>query len=400
MSSFTFFADRPVERYRKSDAGLIVAIVLLWGLGLCTLCVCTPSTAQRLFNDKYYFIFRQLMCSAVGFAGLFVFAQLPIKKIRAMLPLLVLATFILCLMTFLPGIGDARKGAPRWIRIPHVATFQPSELAKFVVVLFLANLFDKQLDVNDDTRKSFWYPLSGLLLFVGVVFLQKDFSTGLFIFAIGCIMFFVCGAKMDWFLPLILLAVPAAALMIAIEPYRINRLVAFFKPGEYVLTSGYQQFASRRAIITGGLWGMGMGTGLDKVSSIPEVQTDYIFAGWASAMGLLGVTAYFALLVFFAWRGYVVAFTSPDRFAAFGCFGCTSIVVLQSIMNCAVVCGAAPTTGIPLPFFSSGGSSLIVTLCMCGFMVNASHCEGPDISAGTVMSGGASQGFDAYDVQF
>lgn len=376
MGNFTFFADKPVENYKKGDVLLIVSIVLLWGLGIFTLFVCTPNTAERLFSDRFYFVRRQLIWSAVGLALMLATALIPMNVIRKILPFIVLGSLLLCVLTLVPGLGDTKKGASRWIHLGSVS-FQPSEAAKFAIVLFLANYFAKDYHSSqiDDADRNFFRPLLVLFLFIGAIILGKDFSTGLFVFVIGVIMFFVTGARMIWFGPLLMLAIPACVLLIGSEQYRIMRVMAFFKPEEYTLTSGYQQFASQLAIIEGGFWGSGLGSGLVKVNSIPEVHADYIFAGWASAMGLIGVAAYFVVLIFFAWRAYRISFTTPNVFAAYGAFGCTSVIVLQSLVNCGVVCGALPTTGIPLPFFSSGGSSLMFTMAMCGFIINASCCD-------------------------
>ena len=375
MFNFTFFPGSSGKPSNKTDILFLVSVLLLWGLGIFTLLVCTPDTAERLFGKKYYFVNRQIIWSILGLIGFCAFALLPISVIKKALPFFVLGTLFFCILALVPGIGSEKKGANRWVSISHFVSFQPSEFAKIAVVLFLANLFDKYSDsdyTQGENQKNFLYPLIGLLIFVLVIFLQKDFSTGVFVFVVGCIMFFVSGVKMTWFGPLIILAIPATILMIAIEPYRLMRVAAFFHPEEFTMTSGYQQFASKRAIISGGIWGNGLGSGLTAVSNIPEVQTDYIFAGWASAMGLLGVTAYFLVLILFAARGFRIAVTSKNRFAAYGAFGCTTMIFLQSLMNIAVVCGALPTTGIPQPFFSSGGSSLLATFCMCGFILNAS----------------------------
>ncbi len=380
MADFSFRADRPVDSYGKSDIFFIISVLLLWGLGIFTLYICTPYTAERLFGDRYYFVTRQLVWSGVGLCLMVFFASVNMKLIRKMLPFIVMGTLFLCLLAFIPGIGSNRKGASRWIYVAGLFTIQPSEFAKFAVVLFLANLFYKQ---RKEGRKDFYYPLAGLFIFVVVIFLQKDFSTGVFIFLVGCMMFFVCGARMTWFLPFMLLAIPAIALMVSIEPYRLNRVIAFLHPEEFAMTSGYQEMASKRAITAGGFWGSGVGEGLSEVFKIPELQADYIFAGWAESMGLFGVTAYFALLLFFAWRGSLITLGCENAFAAYASFGCVCMVFLQSLLNCAVVCGAAPTTGMPLPFFSSGGSSLVVTFCMCGFVINASHAP-PDDEYGGV----------------
>ncbi len=375
MAEFSFKADRPVDSYHKSDVFFIIAVLLLWGLGIFTLYVCSPYTGERLFGDPYYFVTRQLVWSAFGFALLIFFATVNMKFVQKMLPFIVMGSLLLCLLAFIPGIGSNRKGASRWIYVFNLFTIQPSEFAKFAVVLFLANLFYKQ---RKEGRKDFYYPLAGLFLFVIIIFLQRDFSTGVFIFAVGCLMFFVCGARMTWFLPLLLLAVPAIALMVSIEPYRLNRVIAFLHPEEFAMTSGYQEMASKRAITAGGFWGNGVGEGLTEVFKIPELQTDYIFACWADSMGLFGVTAYFVLLGFFAWRGVLIALNCENAFAAYVAFGCVCMIFFQSLLNCAVVCGAAPTTGMNLPFFSSGGSSLVATFCMCGFVINASHAPPDD----------------------
>ena len=378
MKGYTFYAERPIGRQYKTDLGLVVATLLLWGLGIVTLYTCSPSTAARLLQgDKYYYVVRQLISSAIGFALLLFFALLPMDKIRSLLPYFVLGALVLCLLTFIPKIGVERNGARRWIRIAGLGTLQPSELAKFAVILFLANLFDRQKESGeyDDDANSFIKPLGGLLLFVTVVFAQKDLSTGIIIFLVGAILFFVSGARISWFFPLFFLGIIAGGLLTFKEEYRVRRLLAFFRPDEFASTTGFQLTQSKKAIVSGGLWGQGMGTGLVRTPYIPEVYADYIFAGWTEAMGLVGVLAYFVLIGFFAWRAYRVAFTTPDRFSALGTFGCATLILMQSLLNCAVVCGAVPTTGIPLPFFSFGGSSIIVTLAMCGFMLNASRCE-------------------------
>lgn len=375
MSSYRFFADRPLVRYHKSDIGFSVCVIILCGLGIFTLCACSQNYADRMFGDAMYFVRRQCVCFAVGLAGLVLFASLRIGAIRKCLPLIVLGTFILCLLTFVPGISIEKNGARRWIRMPFSFTLQPSELAKFAVVLFLANLFDKQARIQNPNEKSVLPCVVGLTAFVVVVFLQKDFSTAVFIFGVGLILFLAAGMKVAWLGPLLLLAVPAMFLMITLEPYRLERIIAFIHPEEGIHTFNYQSIAAKRAISAGGFWGAGIGTALVQSNVIPEIQADYIFAGWAESMGFFGVLVYFAVLVAFTWRGYRAAFRCGNRFASYGAFGFVSVIFLQSVMNCAVVCGAVPTTGIPLPFFSLGGSSVITTLCMCGFVINASRCD-------------------------
>ena len=375
MNQYDFYAHKPSEKYHKSDIWFLVSVLLLWGLGMFTIFVCSQGYAARFFNnDSFYFVKRQLVCSAAGIALFMAFLLLDMETIKKLVIYMVLVTLVLCALTFIKPLSIEKNGARRWIRLPFNFTFQPSELVKFALVLYLASYFDKLSE--DLSGEKDVLPCVGIfLLMVLLVLLQKDFSTSVFLTCIGILMFFVAGAKLKWVIPFLLIAIPVAVIMVGSEQYRIERIIGFLKPSEGLQSYNYQANAAKATISAGGIWGAGIGRGLSKLNSIPEVQADYIFAGWTEAMGYIGVLAYIALLIVFAWRGYKAAFSCPDRFAAYGCFGCVSVIVVQSIVNLMVVCGLLPSTGIPLPFFSVGGSSIIVTLGMCGFILNASRCQ-------------------------
>jgi len=149
--------------------------------------------------------------------------------------------------------------------------------------------------------------------------------------------------------------------------------MSFLHPERDPLGAGYQVNAALEALSVGGFWGRGIGNGIRKISSIPEVQSDFIFAVWAEEMGFIGVLAYFALIVAFAARGLIISLRARDRFRSYLGIGCTAVIFYQSIMNCAVVARVFPATGVPLPFFSSGGSSILITLCLCGLIINVSR---------------------------
>lgn len=380
MDGYKFFADRSLEHHHKSDFTFIISVILLLGFGLFTQYFCTQNSAQRLFHDSFYFIKRQFICAIVGIIGFLLISSLKVTVIRKLLPSIFVLTLLLCLLTFIPAISVEKNGARRWLRMPFSFTLQSSEIVKFTIVLFLANLFDKQLSIINKDERSVFPCVIVLVVFVGLILIQKDLSTALFIFCVCLIMFIAAGLNIKWAFAIGILAIPTLFLFITNEPYRLDRIIAFLSPEEGIHTINYQSIAAKRAISAGGFWGMGIGTGLVQSNKIPEVQADYIFAGWAEAMGLFGVIGYFILLGLFAWRGYKISIACKDRFAAFGSFGFVSMILLQSILNCAVVCNALPSTGIPLPFFSLGGSSIIITLCMCGFIVNASRCDSEDIN--------------------
>ena len=375
MNQYDFYAHKPSENYHKCDIWFLISVLLLWGLGMFTIFVCSQGYAVRFFNnDSFYFVKRQLVCSVAGIVLFMAFLLLDMETIKKLVIIMVLVTLLLCVLTFIKPLSIEKNGARRWIRLPFNFTFQPSELVKFALVLYLASYFDK-LSEDVSGEKDVLPCVGVFLLMVLLVLLQKDFSTSVFITCIGVLMFFVAGAKLKWIFPFLFIAIPVAIIVVASEKYRLERIIGFLKPSEGVQSYNYQTIASKATITAGGIWGVGIGKGLSKLNSIPEVQADYIFAGWTEALGYIGVITYILLLALFAWRGYKAAFSCPYRFAAYGCFGCVSVIVVQSVVNLMVVCGLLPSTGIPLPFFTVGGSSIIVTLAMCGFILNASRCQ-------------------------
>ena len=376
--NFSIVADRPLENYNKCDISLILLSVLLWGIGMFTLYVCSGNYGMRAFNDDLYFVKRQMISSCLGFMLFIIFATFKLETIKRFLPLMVVIALVLSIMTFIPGIGIERNGARRWIRLGFT-TFQPSEMVKFVIVLYLANYFEKQAKITDAFDKTVFPAVLVSFVLVASIAMQSDLSTSVFVAALAILLFIVSGAKIFWLLPVMSILIPLNVLFVFLEPYGLNRIIGFLDQGSYLQTLNYQTYAARRAISAGGFWGQGLGSGLSRINSIPEIQSDYIFAGWAESMGYFGVLIYFAILILFAWRGLHCAMTTKSRFAAIASFGFIVSIVAQSVMNVAVVGGVIPTTGIPLPFFSSGGSSILFTLATCGFLVNASRNEiGPN----------------------
>jgi cell division protein FtsW len=374
MDDFTFSAAKPVEKYHKIDIWMLISIVILWGLGIFT--VYFTSTGSKQVTE-WRLVSHQLISSGIGFVFFILFAFLDMRIIKKLVPAIVILALVLCVLTFIPFFSKEINGARRWIGFGNY-TFQPSELVKFAVVLFIANFFDKESEKSDLEEKPSVLPcvlvLMGFTILVGA---QNDFSTCLLIFLVGFLLFVVSGQKIKWFFPLAVASLPFIFLLIVLKPYRLDRIKGFLfrNNADYHGTLNYQVNTARSAIIEGGFLGNGIGMGLEKTKNIPEIQADFIFAGWSEAMGFLGVVIYICVLAFFAWRGYRSALKNPGRFAAYGCFGCVSFIVIQSLINCMVVAGMLPTTGITLPFFSLGGSSIMVTLAMSGFIVNASSCR-------------------------
>jgi cell division protein FtsW len=358
----------------KVDVPFILLVILLCGIGLTTLYSGSSGYADRIFGDPLYFVKRQLINLIVGLFALLVFSAVNLEGVRKILPKLVVITFLISMLPFIPGIGVNKNGASRWIGIGS-STFQPSELIKLVVVFFLANIFAKKHDRLEEPNVSVYPAAIMSCLFIGIVYLQNDFSTALFVLLISLIMFYIAGVKPGWFIRFFLVMIPLVVMMIISKEYRIERVLSYLHPEHDPLGAGYQVNAAMDALSGGGFWGLGLGNGIKKISSIPEVQSDFIFAVWGEEMGFFGVIVYFLLLVAFSLRGFYISLKCTDRFRSFLAFGCTSIIFLQSLMNCGVVIRFFPATGVPLPFFSSGGSSLLITLCLCGLIINVSRWE-------------------------
>jgi cell division protein FtsW len=357
---------------KKTDIGFLVSFILLLGLGLVTLYSVSLNPGLRIKNDELFFVKRQLVFLMIGIVVVLFLAMIDLDAIRRFLPIIVPVALLLCILTCIPGIGIEKNGARRWLSIAGLE-FQSSEPAKLVIVLYLSHLFVKKQGRLDEIAASIIPAVIMTSVFVLFIYLQNDFSTSLIVMILSFILFFFSGIKLRWFVIFFCLVLPVILLFVFTEPYRVQRIISFLNPSIDPFGGGYQLNMARKAIAGGGFWGQGIG-GLFRGSiSIPEVQSDFIFAGWAEEMGFFGVILYFIVLIYFALRGFQVALVCTDRFRSLLAFGCVSAILIQSLMNCGVVCGLFPSTGIPLPFFSSGGTSLIVSMSFCGLIINVSR---------------------------
>ena len=368
-----FVVERPVNS-KKTDTGLVISVILLLGFGLVTLYFTSSDYGLRAHSGATHFLKQQLISVCVGLICMTVMICINLDWFRQFLPWILLGTIIMNLLPFMPKIGAEINGGRRWFYV-FSFTFQPSEVAKLVVVFFLANLFDKKKDRINDAATCISQALVILFVFILIIIKQNDYATSMIILGLGVLIFFIAGVSFKWFGVFLVFSVPVAIMFIFLKTYRVERLIAFLKPEFDIQGINYQVNASKLAISAGGFWGQGMGTGLEKIKSIPEVHADFVFAGWAEAMGFIGVIGYFALLGYFAYKVYKLAITCDDFFRSLLAFGCGTIIVIQSLINCGVVCGALPSTGIPLPFFSHGGTSMLMTLVNCGIIMNISKYE-------------------------
>ena len=351
-----------------SDFILLMIIVLLAGCGFSALFSASYHYADRYFNDSFLFIRKQMILGGVGIILAFAAYKVSDGFLKKWTPFILIGSIVLMLMTFMPGLGREVLGAKRWIFL-FGYSFQPSELAKLAVVLYLAGIFAKKEDRMTDFGNTVLPPLIVLAVVVGLVLLQNDFSSAVFILIIGFLMFFMAGVPILYFIYILMAAVPISLIFLFTKPHRVERLIAFINPETDPVGSGYQVIAAQSALRSGGFLGQGLGNGIKKLGGLPQVESDFIFASTAEEVGFLGVLCIILLFLGFAARAFIRGYKSGNRYDFLLSFGLSACVLYQALFNMAVVSGLVPATGIPLPFFSSGGSSLLVTFIMCGVLL-------------------------------
>jgi cell division protein FtsW len=370
-----FSVDGAVRR-APFDHALLVCILLLTGAGLATLYSASYPFAERWYNgDRWRIVSHQSVVAVVGFILLFIAANINMKRLRKLVIFLLCLSFILCLLPFVPVIGVTVNGASRWIRVGPNSTFQPSEMVKLVLPLYLAHIFDKKQEKLDIFISGILPPALVTVIFFTVILMQNNFSTALFILINALFIFFLAGIKKRYFVGAAVMALPISFLLVMAKEHRFVRVMSFFIKDLDPQGAGFQVQASRTTISSGGFWGKGLGQGTRKIDSVPFVQNDFIFSAYSEESGFLGVIVFILIFAFFAWRGYRAALRAENMFPRLLACGMVTMIVTQMLLNIAVVAGAVPATGLPLPFFSAGGSSLIVTLAMSGLILNVSRAR-------------------------
>jgi len=370
-------ADRfALERIagRRGDWSLSLVLVLMVGIGLATLFSASYYWAESLYGDPWRLVRRQALFVVLGLIFALVASRVPLEWFRKQVIAMLIAGLVLLVLTFIPGLGEEYLGARRWILL-FGYSFQPSELIKVVVIFYLAHILAKKEDRLNDTINSIVPPMIVVGVYASIIYLQNDFSTAVFVIAVALIMLFIARVRFRFFIGLAVVILPLAIILLLTREHRVLRILAFIDPEMDRFGSGYQVLAARTALENGGVWGTGVGDSIQKFGSLPEPHSDFVFAILAEEFGFAGVLFVIGLFAAFATKGYQIAIRASDTFHSFLAFGVTSAIVLQALLNMAVVCGLVPATGIPLPFFSAGGSSILMTLLMCGLLLNVDRAQ-------------------------
>lgn len=374
-------AARPAGKTRKKriraekggiDLTFMFLVLILLAIGLIMLFSASYASAYYETGNSFYYISRQLLFAIVGIIGMFVVANIDYHILHRFAFLIYIGTvFLLILVLFVHTREDAR----RWIPLGFT-TFQPSELAKFAVVLIFAHLISTNYDRMKDPKYGVWPFLALMGIVVLLMLLEPHLSGTILILSIGIIMMFVGGTDLKWFMIgglLLAAAVVVIVLIPGVIPYAMSRIQHWRDPWIDPQGKGFQTIQSLYAIGSGGLMGVGIGNSRQKHLYLPEPQNDFIFSVVCEELGFIGATLIILVFVLLIWRGYVIAMRCRDRFGSMLAIGLTTQVGVQTILNIAVVSNTIPNTGISLPFFSYGGTALLMLLGQMGILLNISR---------------------------
>jgi cell division protein FtsW len=362
---------------QRSDSVLAALLFLIVGVGLSALFSASYNWADQVFGDPFRLVRRQIFWVGLGGVAALIIYRIPLRVFRALLPVGLIAAVVLMLLTFVPGLSEEYFGARRWIFL-FGTSFQPSEFVKLVLVFYLAHILSRKRDQLGDTFNTVIPPFIVVLAFVGLIYVQNDFSTAVFVLSISLLVFFVAGVRFRFFVGLGLTATPLALILLLTREHRVLRILAFIDPELDRFGSGYQVLAAQRGLAAGGVFGRGIGESIQKYGALPEPHSDFVFAVLGEELGLIGIAVVIALFLVFAFKGYQLAVRSRDGFRSLLAFGITSLILFQALLNMAVVSGLVPATGIPLPFFSHGGTAMFMSLIMAGLLLNVAREERDD----------------------
>jgi cell division protein FtsW len=365
---------RPVQ----PDRQLLGVTLALCFIGAVMVFSASALTAREQFGSGYIFLIRQLLAIAIGIGGMYWLMNLDYRRLRQ--PRVIFTglsvTLVLLVAVF---FLDRSHETHRWFRLGPFS-FQPSELAKLVLILFLAWFLELRRGPRGRGVNELAYSLAPALgtvvLMAGLVVKEPDMGTAFMILLIAMVVLFVAGLSLRYIFGAVLAAIPVIYLLIVRVPYRFERVQAFLNPNLDPQGRGFQLAQSLIAIGSGGFSGVGLMESRQKFFFLPEAHTDFIFAVICEEIGYIGAIVVLALFVVYGWRGIVTALKAPDEFGRFLGLGITTMVVGQAMINLSVVLGLLPTKGIPLPFISYGGSSLVAMLLATGVLLNISqHAE-------------------------
>ena len=363
----------------KVDGAAVLGVALLLTVGLIALFSASYVTAMNKFDDGLFFIKRQSFFAVVGFIAMLFISEFDYHNFSRfrnglIIKALIVVSVIFLLAIKIPGVGVNANGATRWINLPVVGQFQPSELAKLTIIIAFSHYAVQMGDGIRRVRNVLPFFVA-LVAVAGLLYLEPHMSATVIIFGIGLAILLVAGMRIWYFIPLGILGGAAAYWYISTQGYANARIVAWINPfdPEVFRNKGWQGANSQTAIGSGGFWGLGLGQGRQKHLYLPEPQNDFVFASWCEEMGFIGALLVVLLFAYLIYRCYFIAFHAPDKLGCLIGTGIATKLAIQTLVNMFVVTGIFPVTGASLPFFSYGGTALLMQLGEMGIMLNISR---------------------------
>ena len=354
------------------DYTLLITVFLLLSLGLIMVLSASSPTALSEGTSSYAYFIRQLVFAILGLVAMFAISKIDYRFYKKVYKLGYILAIVLLLAVLL--IGKTVNGAKRWIVITGALSFQPSEIVKLLMIILYAAVLTRDRDELPKFWKGIVKHALYLIPIAVLLLLQPHLSATIVIAGVCVLMMVYAGCKLwKMIVPGLCVVIPALTYIIITSPYRLKRVTTFLDPWSDQLGDGWQVIQSLYAIGSGGLFGLGLGQSKQKYLYLPEPQNDFIFSVLAEEMGFIGCIFVIVLFGILIWRGILTAMKAPDMFGSLLAMGITTLLGLQVIINIAVVTSSMPATGMPLPFFSYGGTALFIILCEIGILLNISR---------------------------
>jgi cell division protein FtsW len=359
-----------VRERKQPDRLLLFTTVLLCGAGLVMVTSASVAFAYTQHESAFYYAERQAVWMVIGFVALFVLSRIDYRRLRPLAPAGAVAAALLMILVLVPHLGVTVNGARRWFDAGPLGTFQPSELGKLAFAVFIAHWIDRHAQQIGDFQKTF-VPFAAMLAGVLVLLmLERDLGTAMVVVGIFISAYWACGGRIRHMILLLAVLGLGFVAVTVFESYRMARLAAFLNPFADPLGSGFQATQSIYGLASGGWFGVGIGHSIEKYGWLPEAHTDFIFAIVGEETGLIGTTLVMLGFLFFGLRGYRAALRAPDRFGVGLATAITTWICFEALLNMATVTNTLPITGVPLPFFSYGGTALATTLAAVGVLLS------------------------------
>jgi len=354
------------------DTVLLASVAALIGIGLVMVFSASSATAYAEHGDIAYYLKRQLMWLGVGLSSAYLFYRIDYHRLRSVAPYLLAGAVIGLILVFVPHVGLGVNGGRRWIGTGGLSV-EPSEFAKLALVIYLSAVLSARGERITSLSRGVVPLCVPVALMAVLVLKEPDMGTASLLLFIALTLFFAAGARLMHLTAVVFAMVPFAALTVLASPYRRARIFAFIDPWKDPLNTGFHIVQSLLALGSGGLFGVGLGASRAKFFYLPEQYTDFIFSVLGEELGLVGTLSVIVLFITFAYRSIRIALAAPDRFGFFLALGCTAMITIQAFVNIGVVSSSWPVTGVPLPFISFGGSSLVVNCIAVALIANVAR---------------------------